>query len=353
MSLLVPRPERPTPRWVRWALLSLVPLSLLVHGVALLLLVFSTKLTASHAPMKKVEPRPVTASLRRIDSKRWAANRGASARTAQPVERPEPKPEGQIVDVAPGNDQKPRDSKFVAETNNTVQKETRAREQTNKYSKAAPKNAPNPEAMAAAKGAPPTNPEPPQPAVSGINLAESMLGRRERPTLFPSALSGTSSPEVSEQPIGSEAGTSRGGNDASEGGGAPNDALDVPEGDGTFLNTREWRYASFFNRVKQAVSAKWDPNGRLRAKGRQSMGLASRTTVMTITLRADGSLADAYVASPSGIDELDAEALAAFERAAPFMNPPAALVKNGVIRFQFGFQVTEDLSPVRFRTMRY
>jgi len=41
-------------------------------------------------------------------------------------------------------------------------------------------------------------------------------------------------------------------------GAAPNDHLsDVDEGTGTFLNTKEWKYASFFNRVKQSVGMHW------------------------------------------------------------------------------------------------
>ena len=50
-------------------------------------------------------------------------------------------------------------------------------------------------------------------------------------------------------------------------GAAPNDHLqDVEEGEGTFLNTREWKYASFFNRVKQSVGMHWDPNAQLRRR---------------------------------------------------------------------------------------
>src|SRR5205807_1909924 len=55
---------------------------------------------------------------------------------------------------------------------------------------------------------------------------------------------------------------------AATGGAAPNDNLqDVAPGDGTYLNTREWKYAAFFNRVKQAVSARWDPQSLLKKRG--------------------------------------------------------------------------------------
>jgi TonB family protein len=65
-------------------------------------------------------------------------------------------------------------------------------------------------------------------------------------------------------------------------------------------------------------------------------------TVLAITLRPDGSLADSFVQKSSGFDELDQEAMKAFEKAQPFSNPPAALVENGAIRFTFGFTVTNE-----------
>lgn len=345
MSLLVPPSRVVVAR--RWAVWALLPLSLVGHAVMLGLFLAYSALTAGPPVPKRAETRPV--SLRRLDSRTWAANRGAVARSAQPLERPAPRPDGQIVDVAPGNDRVPTEAKFVAETNNTVTRETKAKDQTSKYSRATPKTSEHPEAQPSAKGVVPTSSAPPP---SGVSLAESMLGRRTQPTLFPSNISGTGSPDSPPAPVGTEAGSSAGGSDVTEGGGAPNDALDVPEGDGTFLNTREWRYASFFNRVKQAVAAKWDPNGRLRRKDK-GLGAVSRNTVMHVSLRADGSIADLFVAKSCGLEELDAEAMSAFERAAPFANPPPALVQpDGLISFNFGFQVTEEglvSSPFRFR----
>src|SRR5690606_12598091 len=41
---------------------------------------------------------------------------------------------------------------------------------------------------------------------------------------------------------------------------------DVEDGDGTFLNTREWKFSSFFNRIKQNVGMHWDPNTVVRRR---------------------------------------------------------------------------------------
>ena len=89
-------------------------------------------------------------------------------------------------------------------------------------------------------------------------------------------------------------------------------------------------------RLKEPSRAK----RRLKKKEPNRQLYAPRTTVLAVTLRPDGSLADVFVIRNCGIDSLDQEAVAAFERAAPFVNPPEGLVENGYIRFQFGFTLT-------------
>jgi TonB family protein len=327
--------ERAHARGRRLRLIAAVPLALALHaGLAGLIVATATP----HPKSARAASRPV--SLRPISSARWASNRGAAL--ARPVaERPAPlHPQGQVVDVAPGNERLPTEAKYLAETNNAVAKETRAREQTSTWSRATPKNQPDPTAAPSAKGRPAAQVDP---AAGAPGLMSSVLGRQ--PWRFFAERTTTGSPEpapaVEEpMPVGTELGSRASSGSATEGGGAPNDALsNVPAGDGTFLNTREWKYASFFNRVKQAVSARWDPNGRLRAKNRE-VGLDDRVTVLHISLRPDGSLAEAFVAKSSGIDELDQEAVRSFEKAQPFANPPAALVERGAIQFSFGFTVT-------------
>ena len=46
----------------------------------------------------------------------------------------------------------------------------------------------------------------------------------------------------------------------------PSKLDNVDEGEGTYLNTKEWKYASFFNRVKQSVSQQWNPGQQLRLR---------------------------------------------------------------------------------------
>jgi TonB family protein len=328
-------------------MVSLAPLSLLAHGLMLALFWGYSAATASPTAPKPIEKRPV--SFRRLDARQWSMNRGA--RPSSAMERPAPlHPQGQVVDVAPGNNRVADDAKYLATTDNRVARETRAKEQTKTWSRATPTTQAKPEAQPSKKGVVPTTSAPPP---SGINLAESLLGRKRLlPSLLDSSVTGANAAAEATGPVGTESGTQTSGADLTEGGGAPNDALDAPEGNGTYLNTREWKYAAFFNRVKQAVSAKWDPNRRLEQRNR-SLGLAPRITVMHVTLRPDGSISDLFVAQSSGFDELDAEAMTAFQRAGPFSNPPPALVEDGYIRFAFSFHVTSAglsvPSPFRFR----
>lgn len=135
------------------------------------------------------------------------------------------------------------------------------------------------------------------------------------------------------------------------GGGPKNDVmLDVPEGEGTFLNAREFKYASFFNRIKEQISNHWrplpeyerrDPSGHI-------YGLQNRMTVLTIALDDQGGLEGLEVAQSSGIEFLDDEGLRAIRAAAPFVHPPKGLL-NDDRRIVFKFAFAIDVSGSGYR----
>ncbi|MEE2758117.1 MAG: energy transducer TonB [Myxococcota bacterium] len=114
----------------------------------------------------------------------------------------------------------------------------------------------------------------------------------------------------------------------------------VPRGDKTFLNTRAYKHAWFFNRIKRSVRREWraaeqyrrhDPNGRV-------YGIRDRYTIVDVTLNPNGHLEGVSIRKDSGVAVLDEAALSAFRTAQPFPNPPAGLRdQDGRIRFQFGF----------------
>lgn len=118
---------------------------------------------------------------------------------------------------------------------------------------------------------------------------------------------------------------------------------DIAESDETILNSRRWKYASFFNRIRDAVAERWrpeevhaqrDPNGA-------KFGTVPRVTRLFIKLNPDGSVHKISVESSSGLDFLDEEAIRAVRAAQPFNNPPPQLVDptSGLIEFGFGFRL--------------
>ena len=128
--------------------------------------------------------------------------------------------------------------------------------------------------------------------------------------------------------------------DQKEGDGSIDHLPDVDKGDRTFLNTREYRHAWFFNRVKRSVRQRWTAAQRHRERDPRGKiyGVRDRLTVVDVTLTRDGALKHIEVLEDSGVSVLDEAAIQAFEQAEPFPNPPAELRDpDGNIRFKFGF----------------
>lgn len=396
--MLRPHPRTSRSPWRRSLLaLGLAVVAHLILGAGL---VFMSMLQlnvppATHAAKKT--GRPVT--LRGLTAQQFAKNRGEKIppnvrdeRTViaqnerKPKERkPEATPKGQVVATTPGNDEVDPNAQFVSETNNAVKKETRAKEQTAFYKNALPqRSAPKPIESSGADVAERAQ----QSGNNGLGQDDRPLREQvqqqkltvEVPDVRARSEVAMRVPDIKGPgvDIGNrteteaikgnsprfklQRGTPGAGEEASTGrqgqpgvatllpsaavldkitGAAANDHLrDVDEGEGTYLNTREWKYASFFNRVKQSVGQQWNPQEQLRLRDptQQIFGGRDRYTLLAITLNADGRLKDAYVEKSSGLDFLDLEAVKAFERAQPFPNPPPGiLATDQTVRFQFGF----------------
>jgi TonB family protein len=127
--------------------------------------------------------------------------------------------------------------------------------------------------------------------------------------------------------------------------GSPGSFDDIDDGaeedDETSVDSKRWKFASFFNRVRNGIAQHWhpevvhaanDPDGR-------RYGTKTRRTKLIISLNKDGSLSRVRLESSSDVDYLDEEAIHAVRTAAPFANPPPGLVDptTGLIEFSFGF----------------
>jgi TonB family protein len=125
------------------------------------------------------------------------------------------------------------------------------------------------------------------------------------------------------------------------------DALDVEEDDETSLNTFEYRHATFFNRVADAIRREWE-GGAVLARadpGGTVYGVEDRVTVVHVTIDAEGNVVDLALQETSGAAPLDDEALRSFREAGPFPHPPAALFRGrDRFSFTFGFNVVHSRS---------
>lgn len=117
---------------------------------------------------------------------------------------------------------------------------------------------------------------------------------------------------------------------------------DVVAGAETQLNTREFLYYTYFNRIKKKLRQHWEPiihekvRGLVR-KGRELASNSSSTTRLIITLDAHGGLSRVQVVTTSGVQDLDEAAIEALKVAAPFPNPPKDLITDGIVQINWDF----------------
>lgn len=124
-----------------------------------------------------------------------------------------------------------------------------------------------------------------------------------------------------------------------------NDYLkDVQVGLETLLNTREFKYYSYYNRIRKQLSQHWE--GRVREKltklfkeGRAPAATnKDRITKLMIVLNDRGTLVRVQILSDSGVRDLDDAAIEAFRAAAPFPNPPKGIVEgDGTVKIRWDF----------------
>jgi len=306
-----------------------------------------------------------------ISAAQWAANRAvrpaapgdrpAAEAFAMPRPPPKPPPEperalkGQVVDVAPSKDRTPpKSTPFLAEHDSTVEKETRSRHAKAGYERTLPmpsapgvQSAPSPgqdgESRRSVPGLEGRRPDPiagaPKTALApgqGGDLAAGQVAAEGGSPPAPGAGEGGQRLAGPSERLHLAPGTLA----RIAGGPAPDRLEGVEEGEGTFLNTRGWKYATYFNRIKQAVAATWDPVTPLDARDpdRTMFGYKDRFTLLGVTLDDSGQVKSLVVEQTSGVEFLDRAALTAFRSAQPFVNPPRGIVDaNGEIKFSFGF----------------
>jgi TonB family protein len=278
---------------------------------------------------------------------------------------------GQVVDVpAPREERRPDQAKFASEHDTTVERETK------RYGKFDPEARQGDAAGTATESKTETPAAPTPPTASpplAMRIPHAPRGQGQNPTPgeapqnpgdengappteAPSADGTTAQLGKPQMPAGSEGApggqlslTPSAAQLARAIGSGTQDALkDIDDGDETALNSKKWRFASFFNRVKKQVQEHWHPDEVYRRRDPTGAiyGHTNRLTMLRVQLKPDGHLANVALDLPSGLEFLDDEAIQAFREAQPFPNPPRGLVdaNDGLVNFQFGFLF--DLSGV-------
>mgnify|MGYP000278784142 CR=1 FL=1 len=113
----------------------------------------------------------------------------------------------------------------------------------------------------------------------------------------------------------------------------------------TMLNTREFKYFTYYQRIRKQLSHYWEPKlkeklNRLFKQGRKIASQQDRITKVLIVLNDSGTLVNVQVINESGVADLDDAAIEAFRAAAPFPNPPRGIVEtDGTVKIRWDFIV--------------
>lgn len=132
---------------------------------------------------------------------------------------------------------------------------------------------------------------------------------------------------------------------------ATDDRLDnIAPGEETVLSTREFQYYSYYHRIKQSLRQYWKPNVERKIALIWSRGAKLKddemVTRLLVMLDEKGGVSNISRMNSSGVEEIDEAAIDAFNRAAPFPNPPKGLVeRDGLVRIQWEFILKASGGP--------
>ena len=118
---------------------------------------------------------------------------------------------------------------------------------------------------------------------------------------------------------------------------------DVDQGLETLLNAREFKYYTYYNRIRRQLSQHWEPKVRTKLsqmfkQGRYLASATDRVTKLIVILDRGGNLVKVQVIKESGVTDLDDAATEAFQSASPFPNPPSGIIENdGTVKIRWDF----------------
>ena len=117
----------------------------------------------------------------------------------------------------------------------------------------------------------------------------------------------------------------------------------IDEANETALNTREFVFYGYFERIRNRLNQAWKPLlrdhvMRFYRQGRTLAGNKDHVTRILVVLDKKGNVIKVKVLEQSGTRTLDHAAIKAFNQAGPFPNPPKGLVDlKGQIEIRWDF----------------
>lgn len=117
----------------------------------------------------------------------------------------------------------------------------------------------------------------------------------------------------------------------------------LKQGETSALNTKEFVFFSYFERVRKQLDQTWQPmvRGQIERIYKAGRHLASQTDFTTrtlITISGKGEIVKVQLLQESGAVDLDSAAVGALNKAGPYPNPPKGLLDdngNAQIRWDF------------------
>jgi protein TonB len=126
----------------------------------------------------------------------------------------------------------------------------------------------------------------------------------------------------------------------------------------TLLNTREYKFASFYERIREKLNHQWQSRVRAEMENLYLQGVqhieGERITKLRIALNPEGRVVKIEKYGSAGFHELDRAAIHAFEAAGPFPNPPRELLEASgqLLSIDWHFVVMGGRTGMRIRVYR-
>ena len=134
----------------------------------------------------------------------------------------------------------------------------------------------------------------------------------------------------------------------------------VAIGPNTLLNTQEFKYYAFYERIREMLVERWRTHiqqeialQRNPASASLKLSTGSKITSLIVKLDEKGQIQEIEKIGLSGIERFDNAAVVSFNEAAPFPHPPKDMIKNGSLSIRWDFVVVVDQASLfEFRVSR-